>query len=81
MVVSTEIMILALGIGWLILSAFILAISTGFDLSIFDPIRNYEEWTAFNWFGIVFISLSLNLIFVPYSVCYWVYRLFMKRRK
>jgi len=49
--------------------------SIGFDLSIFNPIRNYNKWTNLNWFGISFITILLNIIFIPYAICYWIYKI------
>ena len=46
-----------------------------FDLSIFNPVRNYKKWTKLNWFGIGIITILLNIIFVPYAICYWIYKL------
>lgn len=49
--------------------------SIDFDLSIFNPIRNYNKWTNLNWFGIGIITILLNIIFVVYAICYWVYKI------
>ena len=49
--------------------------SIDFDLSIFNPIRNYNKWTRLNWFGIGVITILLNIIFIPYAVCYWIYKI------
>ena len=49
--------------------------SIDFDLSIFNPIRNYDKWIDFNWFGIGIITILLNIIFIPYAVCYWIYKI------
>jgi hypothetical protein len=49
--------------------------SIGFDLSIFNPIRNYNKWTSFNWFGISVITILLNIIFFVYAICYWTYKI------
>lgn len=51
------------------------------DLSIFNPKRNYDKWETLNWFGIIVITLFLNIIFIPYAVIYWVYILFTIGRK
>lgn len=47
----------------------------------FNPIRNYNTWTQFNWFGIAVITILLNVIFAPYAVVYWIYKLFTIGRK
>ena len=49
--------------------------SIDFDLSIFNPIRNYDEWINFNWFGIGIITILLNIIFLPFAICYWIYKI------
>lgn len=47
----------------------------------FNPIKNYNKWTKFNWFGITVITLVINIIFLPYAICYWFYKLFTVGRK
>lgn len=51
------------------------------DFHIFNPIRNYNTWIHINWFGIVIITLLLNVVFVPYAIVYWIYKLFTVGRK
>ena len=51
------------------------------SLYIFNPIRNYNTWTQFNWFGIAVMTLLLNVVFAPYAIVYWVYKLFTVGRK
>ena len=65
----TVIIVIIAGIEALILN------SIKFDLSIFNPIRNYNKWTNLNWFGISFITILLNIIFIPYAICYWIYKI------
>lgn len=60
---------------WSILGAFILSIMVNFDLTIFNPVRNYKKWVKLNWFGIFIITLLLNIIFMPYSILYWIYKI------
>ena len=64
-----------------IIEFFVLIPSCNMDLSIFNPIRNYKEWYKINWFGISVITLILNIIFLPYAICYWIYKLFTIGRK
>ena len=52
-----------------------------FDLSIFNPIRNYKEWYKLNWIGIITITTILNIVCLPYAICYWIYKLFTFSRK
>jgi uncharacterized membrane protein len=51
------------------------------DFSIFNPIRNYRQWSSLNWFGVGVITLLLNIIFIPYAVGYWIYKLFTIGRR
>lgn len=62
------------------MQAFIL-IPMGFDLSIFNPVRNYNVWRKINWFGIVIITFILNIVFPLYSICYWIGKLFTIGRR
>lgn len=47
----------------------------------FNPIKNYNKWTQFNWFGITIITLIINIVFLPYAICYWIYKLFTIGRR
>ena len=74
--------------GWInvyiaisIIEFYVLIPSCCMDLSIFNPIRNYKKWRKINWFGISVITLILNIIFLPYAICYWIYKLFTIGRK
>ena len=60
---------------------FVIWIKNWNSLSIFNPIRNYNKWIAFNWFGISTITILLNIILLPYAIVYWIYRLFTIGRK
>ena len=51
------------------------------NFHIFNPIRNYSTWIQVNWFGIVIITLLLNVVFAPYAIVYWIYKLFTVGRK
>jgi hypothetical protein len=48
---------------------------------IFNPITNYKKWKQFNWFGIIIITLMLNIILFPNAIIYWIYILFTIGRK
>ena len=64
------------------IEALALGIFADFELSVFNPIRNYNKWTKLNWFGISVITLLLNIIFIPYAFCYWgIYKAFTIGRK
>ena len=45
------------------------------DLSFFNPIRNYKQWSSMNWFGVIFFTLLLNIIIPVYAFGYWFYKL------
>ena len=64
-----------------IVEIFILVPVCGMDLSILNPIRNYNKWCKINWFGISVITIILNIIYLPYAICYWIYKLFTVGRK
>jgi len=74
-------MICSLFILLTIIEVFILTPVCGMDLSILNPIRNYNEWRKLNWFGISVITIILNIVCLPYAFCYWVYKLFTVGRK
>lgn len=42
----------------------------------FNPIINYRRWAKLSWFGVYFITIIINIIFLPYSLIYWIYKLF-----
>ena len=64
-------------IGITIFEAFALGIFVQLDLSIFNPIRNYNKWKKLNWFGVIIITTILNIVCFPYAFCYWaIYKLF-----
>lgn len=48
--------------------------------SILNPIYNYNNWTKFNRFGIAVITIFLNVIFIPFTIIYWMYKLFTAGR-
>lgn len=60
---------------WFIISFAVMALCTDLDLSIFNPIRNYNTWTNLNWFGIGFVTILLNLIALPMAILYWIYKI------
>lgn len=53
----------------------------GFDLSVFNPIRNYNQWRKINWFGVIVATILLNVIFPLYAIVYWGYKLVTVGRK
>lgn len=46
-----------------------------FDFSFLNPIRNYRKWHMLNWFGIGIMTISLNIMFLPYAIIYWLVKL------
>jgi hypothetical protein len=73
-------MILVWIILYIIFITFI-AFTINLDLLWFNPIQNYKDWTQLNWFGIIVITILLNIIFFPYAIGYWIYKLFTVGRK
>ena len=53
----------------------------GFDLSVFNPIRNHNQWRKINWFGVIVATILLNVIFPLYAIVYWGYKLVTAGRK
>ena len=51
------------------------------DFSFFNPIRNYKQWSGINWFGVIFLTLLLNIVFPVYAIGYWFYKLCTVGRK
>lgn len=49
----------------------IIVISTNEKIS-FNPIINYQKMNRLNWFGICFITLLINILFLPLSIIYWL---------
>lgn len=66
---------------FIMLDALILLTFVNFDLSVFNPIRNYDKWDDLNWFGVGVMTLLFNIFFIPYAICYWIYKLFTVGRK
>ena len=47
-----------------------------FDLSIFNPFKNYKRWSLLSKPKINFITIALNVICTPFALLYWIYKLF-----
>ena len=43
--------------------------------NIFNPLYNYKNWKSLNWFGVIVCTLFINIIFLPYAVFIWLYKL------
>ena len=39
--------------------------------------NNYECWENLNWFGVLFFTILLNIIFAPVAIIYWVSKFFI----
>lgn len=81
MVTVIAIIIFFLIFFYVVLNIVFIPYYTRNNLSIFNPIRNYNVWTQFNWFGIAILTILLNIIFLPYAIVYWIYKLFTVGRK
>lgn len=72
----------ALSFAWAFIGALALGVFANFDLSIFNPVRNYNEWHKLNWYGVSVTTLILNVVLFPYAFVYWmIYKLFTIGRK
>ena len=60
---------------------FVVFLGMRFDLSVFNPIRNYNQWRKINWFGVIVATILLNVIFPLYAIVYWGYKLVTVGRK
>ena len=73
---KTEVFILIIFIGSIyIISTICYCISSMYDFSFLNPIRNYKKFSSFNWFGIIIYTLILNILWLPYAIIYWLYKL------
>lgn len=50
------------------------------ESNILNPIHNYKRWKM-NWFGVIFFTALINIVFPIYSICYWFYKLCTVGRK
>ena len=50
-------------------------------IEFLNPKRNYHYWTSCNWFGVIFITLLLNILCPILSIGYWLYKLCTFGRK
>ena len=50
-------------------------IGVNWNMSFLNPIHNYKKWLSFNWFGVIICTLLINIIFLPYAILYWLYKL------
>ena len=69
-------LIIAFGSIYFILSFYYL-IGTGSYAGhhYFNPIDNYEEWDNLNMFGVLVFTLLINILFAPWAIIYWVFKL------
>lgn len=45
------------------------------DLSFLNPINNYDEYYSLNVFGVIIVTILLNIICLPYAIIYWICKL------
>ena len=45
-----------------------------------NPVQFYYNESV-NWFGAYFITLTINILFAPYAIVYWIYKLCTVGRK
>lgn len=38
-----------------------------------NPMRNYKVWTNLNLFGVIIVTLLLNILCLPFALIYWCY--------
>lgn len=62
----------------LLIELFALGIANDFDLSVFNPYRNYKKWKDLDWFKAAMLTIILNILFLPYAICYWFYYFYTK---
>lgn len=65
----------------MVILAFPIEVKNLDSLSLFNPIRNYNTWTQYNWFGIMILTTLLNIILFPFAISYWIYKLFTIGRR
>lgn len=34
--------------------------------------NNFDCWERLNWFGVIFFTILLNIVFAPVAIIYWV---------
>ena len=39
--------------------------------------NNYKCWESLNWFGVLFFTILLNIVFAPVAIIYWVSKFFI----
>lgn len=69
--------VFAIWIALNIIMSFVITASNAFDelgLAWLNPLFIYKN-IGVNWFGAVLLALVVNVIFVPYAILYWLYKL------
>lgn len=69
-------LIIAFGTIYFILS-FCYLVETGSRAGhhYFNPLDNYEEWDKLNMFGVLVFTLLLSILFAPWAIIYWVFKI------
>ena len=47
----------------------------------FNPKENYEYWYSLNWFGVWFVTILYWIVFLPFTIIYFIFWLFTVGRK
>ena len=59
---------------------FVLSIFCWSNFSFVNPFVIYKN-IPMNWFGVILLTIILNLLFPLVSICYWFYKLVTVGRK
>lgn len=57
-----------------VLIVYVILLAFDFRVAL-NPIENYKKWVSLNWFGVGVTTLLINIIFLPYAVVYWLFKL------
>ena len=50
-------------------------------LAFCNPIRNHKKYPKLNWVGVVLITIMWNILWLPYAIGYWIYKLMTMKVK
>lgn len=39
--------------------------------------NNFDCWERLNWFGVIFFTILLNIVFAPIAIIYWLSKFFI----
>ena len=46
-----------------------------FNLRFLNYKSNYIRWNKMNWFGIIVTTTLINIVYLPYAILYWLWKL------